>query len=292
MVQTNSPRDELQAFISPNEPVALQLLEEGARVRLRNGAIAEVTANPRDGGWVFVRFLEHPRDPSKVGQEDDVFCADVVAVVQAPADGVGQAPSPAAPMSPVEHRRLGGPPPPAIAGGDMRQLLERLLLEREVEQFLYHEAELLDERRFPEWAGLLAEDIHYHMPIRRNVKFGEQHRENTDAESEISWFDEGKATLTGRVRQIMTGLHWCEEPFSRVRHIISNVQLVDVNGDEVHVRSRFFVYTNRLHDEVNLFVGKRDDILRRDPETGWKIAKRKILLDQNVLLSKVITTFF
>jgi 3-phenylpropionate/cinnamic acid dioxygenase small subunit len=43
---------------------------------------------------------------------------------------------------------------------------------------------------------------------------------------------------------------------------------------------------------VNLFVGKRDDVLRRDPETQWKIAKRTILLDQNVLLEKVITTFF
>ena len=56
------------------------------------------------------------------------------------------------------------------------ELLERLLLEREIEQFLYHEAELLDERRFSEWIELIADDIHYHMPIRRNVKFGEQHR--------------------------------------------------------------------------------------------------------------------
>ncbi|MQG33400.1 MAG: hypothetical protein FI717_03760, partial [SAR202 cluster bacterium] len=37
---------------------------------------------------------------------------------------------------------------------------------------------------------------------------------------------------------------------------------------------------------------KREDVLRRDPDTQWKIAKRKIILDQNVLLEKVITTFF
>ncbi len=174
----------------------------------------------------------------------------------------------------------------------MQQTLERLLLEREIEQFLYMEADLLDERRWSEWIELIADDIHYHMPIRRNVKFGEQYRENTDPESEVSWFDEGKSTLAGRVRQLNTGLHWCEEPFSRIRHIITNIQVLDVEGDEVQVRSRFFVYVNRLHDEVNLFVGKRDDILRRDSETGWKIAKRTILLDQNVLLAKVITTFF
>jgi 3-phenylpropionate/cinnamic acid dioxygenase small subunit len=170
--------------------------------------------------------------------------------------------------------------------------LERLLLREEVEQFLYSEAALLDERRFPEWLDLLADDLHYHMPIRRNVKFGEQYRENSSADSEISWFDEDKRILAGRVRQIMTGVHWCEEPFSRIRHIVSNVQIVGSTGDQVEVKSNFFVWQNRLQEEVNVFVGRREDTLRRDDETGWKISKRLILLDQNVLLAKVITTFF
>ena len=64
-----------------NDTVALQDIPEGTKVRLRNGAIAEVTANPRDGGWVFIRFVEYPEDPSKVGEEDMVFCTDVLAVV-------------------------------------------------------------------------------------------------------------------------------------------------------------------------------------------------------------------
>jgi len=170
--------------------------------------------------------------------------------------------------------------------------LERLLLEREIERFLYHEAELLDERRFNEWIDLIADDIRYFVPQRRNVKFGEQERENSDPESEISWFDEGKVTLAGRVRQINTGLHWAEEPLSRVCHIVSNVEVLDVQGDEVKVKSRFLVYRNRLQDEVDLFVGKREDTLRRDTETGWKIAKRTVILDQNVLLAKNITVFF
>lgn len=170
--------------------------------------------------------------------------------------------------------------------------LERLLLREEVEDFYYHEAELLDERRFDEWIELIADDIHYHMPIRRNVKFGEQHRENSDPTREISWFDEGKRTLVGRVRQINTGVHWCEEPFSRIRHLITNVRLLSIDGEEVRANSNFFVWQNRLQTEVNLFVGRREDVLRRDPDTGWKIAKRLILLDQNVLLAKVVTTFF
>jgi 3-phenylpropionate/cinnamic acid dioxygenase small subunit len=170
-------------------------------------------------------------------------------------------------------------------------MLDKMMLQHEIEQFLFHEAELLDERKYDKWIDLVAEDIHYWMPMRRNVKFGEQHRENSDPESEISWFDEGKQTLAGRVRQILTGVHWCEEPFSRIRHIVTNVQVVAVDGDEVEVRCRFITYTNRLAEEVNWFVGKREEILRRDPDTGWKIAKRTIILDQNILLEKVITTF-
>ena len=179
-----------------------------------------------------------------------------------------------------------------LTASNMQQTLERLLLEREVEQFLYREAELLDARKWSDWTELLADDIHYYMPVRRNIKFGEWDRENSNPDSEISWFDEGKRTLVGRVRQLNTGVHWCEEPVSRIRHIVSNVRVGEVKGDEVQVRSNFICYTNRLHDEVNLFVGERQDVLRRDPVTGWKIARRTILLDQNVLLSKVITTFF
>ena len=172
------------------------------------------------------------------------------------------------------------------------QTLERLLLKSEIEEFLYTEAELLDDRKFDDWLDLVAEDIRYYMPIRRNVKFGEWERENTSDKTDISWFDEGKPTLAGRVRQLNTGLHWAEEPQSRVCHIVSNVHIVAVDGDEVRVNSRFVVYRNRLQDETDFFVGKREDILRRDAETGWKIARRTILLDQNVLLSKNVTIFF
>jgi 3-phenylpropionate/cinnamic acid dioxygenase small subunit len=170
--------------------------------------------------------------------------------------------------------------------------IERILLLHEIEQFLYAEAELLDERRFDEWLDLFAEDVHYWMPMRRNVKYGEQGRlEETSAESEVSWFDEGKVTLASRVRQLNTGLHWAEEPLSRVCHMVSNVQLTRVALPEVAVKSRFLVYRNRLRDETDFFLGKREDLLRQTAD-GWRIARRKILLDQNVLLSKNVTVFF
>jgi len=169
--------------------------------------------------------------------------------------------------------------------------LARLLLTHELTEFLYREAELLDERRYEEWLDLFTEDARYWLPLRRNMKSTELERENSSDLSGISWFDEGKETLTGRVRQIQTGVHWAEEPHSRVCHIVSNVQVLKATSAEVMVKSRILVYRNRLQDETDFFVGKREDLLRR-VNRQWKIARRKIILDQNVLLSKNITIFF
>jgi 3-phenylpropionate/cinnamic acid dioxygenase small subunit len=174
--------------------------------------------------------------------------------------------------------------------------ITRLLLTQEVTEFLYREAELLDERRYDEWLALLADDLRYWMPMRRNVKYGEEQREFTREGQDIAWFDEGKDTLVRRVKQIQTGIHWAEEPVSRISHLVTNVQIVEATPSvaearEVTVRCRFLIYRNRVETETDILVGKREDVLRRESE-GWRIARRKIVLDQNVLLSKNLTFFF
>jgi 3-phenylpropionate/cinnamic acid dioxygenase small subunit len=169
--------------------------------------------------------------------------------------------------------------------------LARLLVKQEVEDFLYAEAELLDERRYEDWLDLFAEDVRYWMPMRRNVPADELEREFTREGADVNWFDEGKDTLTRRVKQILTGVHWAEQPPSRICHIVSNVQVLDAGPDEVRVKSRFLLYRNRVETETDFLVGKREDVLRR-VDGGFKIARRKIILDQNVLLAKNLTFFF
>jgi len=186
---------------------------------------------------------------------------------------------------------------PQTAPSDLPRTEAYYRLKADMEDFLYAEADLLDERRFRDWLNLLADDITYFMPIRRNVKFGQHaQRENTVQGSGISWFDEDKWTLTKRVDQILTGVHYAEEPLSRVSHMVSNVQIRRAAPSleaprEVEVRCRFLVYQNRVEYETYTFVGKRTDLLRKT-EDGWKIARREILLDQNVLLAKNLSTFF
>ena len=179
---------------------------------------------------------------------------------------------------------------------DHHEAIAHMLLKQEIEEFLYHEVELLDERRYEEWLELLADDVRYWMPMRRNVRFGELEREFTREGLDINWFDEGKDTLTRRVQQILTGVHWAEEPLSRICHMISNIQLLHVSPSalapvEVAVKCRFLIYRNRVETETDILVGKREDVLRR-VNGQWNITQRKVILDQNVLLAKNLTFFF
>ncbi|MBD2222873.1 3-phenylpropionate/cinnamic acid dioxygenase subunit beta [Calothrix sp. FACHB-1219] len=170
-------------------------------------------------------------------------------------------------------------------------------IKREIEEFLYDESNMLDERRFKEWLDTLAEDLRYFMPMEYNVKSGEHaKRELTKREEQMSWFNEGKWTLQKRAEQILTGVHWAEEPLSRVCRMVSNVQLSAINTNEsgemeVDTTSRFLIYQNRCEYEQYFFVGDRMDRIRKTAD-GWKLASREIRIHQNVLLAKNLTVFF
>lgn len=174
---------------------------------------------------------------------------------------------------------------------------------REVEQFLYREARLLDERRFHEWLELLTDDIHYWMGSRSNrypksskaIAILDPDRyveDDLTKADELAILDEDKASLTSRVARLDTGMAWAEDPPSRTRHLITNIEVEP--GDaavEVKVYSNFMVYRSRAETEQDFYVGARRDVLRR-VAGAWKIAGRKITLDQNVLLAKNVSIFF
>src|SRR5580692_6328412 len=132
---------------------------------------------------------------------------------------------------------------------------------REVEQFLYREARLLDERRFDEWLALLTDDIRYWMGGRSNryprrskaiaildpARYVEDDMARDD---ELAILDEDKRSLTGRVRRLDTGMAWAEDPPSRTRHLVTNIEVE--RGDaasEVKAYSNFIVYRSRAETE-------------------------------------------
>ena len=171
-------------------------------------------------------------------------------------------------------------------------------LQAEIDDVLSTEAALLDERRYEEWLDFIAEDVVYFVPMQRNVEVGRHaERERTREGSDMNWFEDDKWTLCKRVEQIRTGVHWAEEPFSRVTHLTTNVQVTRAvpsvdEATEVDVNCRFVVYQNRVEYEEYFFVSKRVDTLRRtDSELGWELVRRDVTLDQNILLAKNLTVF-
>ncbi|MEE8466536.1 MAG: 3-phenylpropionate/cinnamic acid dioxygenase subunit beta [Dehalococcoidia bacterium] len=174
---------------------------------------------------------------------------------------------------------------------------------REIEQFLYREARLLDGRQFQEWLDLLTDDIRYWMPVRSNrypviskaisILDGSRYEEEElSGEGGLALMDEDKDSLSRRVERLGSGMAWAEDPPSRTRHFVSNVQLEPgPNDNELRVFSNFIMYRSRGETEQDFYVGSREDILRQEGGQ-WKVAYRKIVMDQNVLLAKNISNFF
>jgi biphenyl 2,3-dioxygenase beta subunit len=169
-------------------------------------------------------------------------------------------------------------------------LAERALLQYEVEQFLYEEAALLDARRYRDWLGLIADDIHYWMPIRRTVTISDLDREFTKP-GYMAFFDDDRELLEMRVKKLEAGSAWSEDPPSRSRHFVANVRIVGVAGDEITCDVAFHLYRTRLESEVDSWVGRRTDVLRRQGG-GFRIAKRHLFLDQTLIRATNMSTLF
>ena len=174
---------------------------------------------------------------------------------------------------------------------------------RQVEQFLYREARLLDSRQFRRWIDLLADDLRYWIPMRSNrysaasksisILDGSRYEEDDlSKESDQAFMDEDKDSLRRRVDRLDTGMAWAEDPPSRTRHLISNVEVEPREREsEVKVYSNFIMYRSRGETEEDFYVGSREDVLR-NVDGSWQLASRKIVFEQNVLSAKNLSNFF
>ena len=178
---------------------------------------------------------------------------------------------------------------PAATLSEM-SLQERMTLQYAVEQFLHEEAALLDARKYREWFALVAEDIHYWMPIRRTVTRSDLEHEFTQPGA-MAYFDDDHELLEMRVKKLEASSAWSEDPPSRSRHFVSNIRILDVSGDEITLDACFHLYRTRLNSEVDSWVGRRTDMLRR-AGGSFKLARRHIFLDQTVIVSKNMSTIF
>src|SRR5712691_3077115 len=160
-------------------------------------------------------------------------------------------------------------------------------LQHEIEQFLYSEARLLDQDDFDKWLELFTDDTKYWMPTRETRERG---RDSARDKERLAIFEDDKNFLVMRVKRLHTGLAHAEQPPSRTRRFVSNIQITEEREDSITVRSNILVFQSRLEKSEAFFVGGREDILRKVNGT-WRIANRKVILDHRLLPRSISILF-
>jgi p-cumate 2,3-dioxygenase beta subunit len=144
----------------------------------------------------------------------------------------------------------------------------------EVEDFLYHEAALLDEWKLKEWEALLTDDATYYVPP--NDQLDSDHR-NT-----LFLVADDRERIRQRIIRINDPNCHAEYPRSRTRRMISNVRILGVDGELVTVAANFVCYRYRRYERIREYVGAYRHILRRSGES-FRIKERRVLIDAHEL---------
>lgn len=151
---------------------------------------------------------------------------------------------------------------------------EVYLARSDFEDFLFHEAALLDEWRLDEWLALFAEGATYEVPMAGSS-------DDADSSEELFYISDDFARLQHRVRRLnKPGAH-SEWPRSKVVHVISNVRILERRGNETLVGSVFVTYRSK-NDLTDTYFGHHRHLLRQEG-AGLQIVSKRSLLDMSSL---------
>ena len=159
----------------------------------------------------------------------------------------------------------------------------------EAMQLLHREARLLDEEQWREWLALFTPDVHYWIPAVQS-----RYRRDggvTIDPAAIAFIDDAHADLARRIARFEQDTAWAEDPPTRCAHVVSNVEVLAAESDDRwEVRSLLTLHRCRNDVEIYQTVARRHDAVRRT-EQGLKIARRRVVLLESVLLAKNLNTF-
>lgn len=161
-----------------------------------------------------------------------------------------------------------------------------------ITQFLFDEAEALDEWRLRDWLGMLTDDVVYQVPIRVHKEVTDDDRV-TGVMADSFHLDESRTSLEMRVERVETGFAWAEEPPTRTRHLVGNVRVRESDAaDGVAVRSNLLLYHARWdRPEYTVLSAERHDVLRHDG-ARWLLARRVAVPDNTVIPTLNMSFFF
>jgi 3-phenylpropionate/cinnamic acid dioxygenase small subunit len=163
--------------------------------------------------------------------------------------------------------------------------VEKMLLKCQFEQWLYDEAQLLDDIEFD---YLMHSSLRYQMPVRVN----KEGVERPDYSTDMFTFNDDIELLKLRVDRLKTDYAWAEIPPSRTRRFVSNVRVKDyVEGEKAVVKSYLLIYRSRSTDiQHDLISGERNDEFIFE-EGKWKLSKRIFIVDQSTINTRNLAIF-
>ena len=141
---------------------------------------------------------------------------------------------------------------------------------QQVEQFIYHEAQLMDEHRYDEWLALWSDDALYWAPSGRD---------EIDPEREISLIYDDRVRLQVRIARLKSGFAHAQEPKSRMRRVVSNIVIEEAENGEITASSNFMLAELR-RGKQDIFAGRTIHRLRPH-NGGFLLVTKKVLLINN-----------
>jgi len=153
------------------------------------------------------------------------------------------------------------------------------LTRAEAEDFLYREAELLDDWRLAEWAELYAEDAVYEITSPSSAD-----PVASDAATSLFLVSDRIDRIRARASRLMKKTAHAEYPRSKTRHMISNVRITGGSEGATQIRSNLLVYRTK-EDTTSVFMGEaRTTVLRAGD--ALKIQHKRVILDLNSLYNQ------
>jgi p-cumate 2,3-dioxygenase beta subunit len=144
-------------------------------------------------------------------------------------------------------------------------------LRADVERFLCLEADLLDAWKLEEWTSLFTEDATYLVPVPDEP--------SSNPSDTIFLVTDNMLRLRSRVRQLLGQTAWAENPRSRTRRLVTNIQVQVGQGEEIRASANFMLHRSRA-DRIDVFVGRYEYQLVRNADT-FLIRHRKAILNQD-----------
>jgi benzoate/toluate 1,2-dioxygenase beta subunit len=138
---------------------------------------------------------------------------------------------------------------------------------RRIENFLYREARLMDENAYQEWLSLWADDICYWVPSRAG---------ETDPSLQISIIYDNRKRLEARIKRLVSGFAYAQDPKSLMRRVISNIE-IDQAADDIVITWSNFALGEFRRGKQDIFVGRTMHKLR-PADDSFKILLKKVFL--------------